>query len=120
MLNDAAFQFFRLTRDAREMAVLGEVEKGPDVSQRALARAAGVSATMVNAYVDDLMCRGLLYVTGETNRTYKYFLTADGAARRRDLEAALRRELEVVRAAILGRLGPETRDTIGTEGAEAA
>ncbi|HYE99359.1 MAG TPA: winged helix-turn-helix transcriptional regulator [Planctomycetota bacterium] len=120
MLNDAAYQFFRLTRDAREMAVLAEIEKSPDVSQRALARAAGVSATMVNAYVDDLMSRGLLYVTGETNRTYRYFLTADGAARRRDLESALRREVEVVRSAILARLGPESRDTLGAEGAEAA
>lgn len=120
MLNDAAYQFFRLTRDAREMAVLAEIEKSAAVSQRALARSAGVSATMVNAYVDDLMSRGLLYVTGETNRTYRYFLTADGASRRRDLEGALRREIEALHGAVLARLGPESRDTLTSEGAEAA
>ncbi len=63
MLGDA-FRFFRPTRDAREMAVLAEIEKNASISQRGLARAAGVSATMVNAYIDNLVGRGLLAVSG--------------------------------------------------------
>jgi len=92
MLGDA-FRFFRPTKDAREMAVLGEIEKSSHVSQRALARAAGVSATMVNAYIDDLMSRGLLSVSGETNRSYRYFLTPEGQARRLELSLGYAKEL---------------------------
>ena len=97
MLGDA-FRFFRPTRDAREMAVLAEIEKNASISQRGLARAAGVSATMVNAYIDNLVGRGLLAVSGETNRTYKYHLTPDGAARRSELAEAYARELAALAA----------------------
>ena len=97
MLGDA-FRFFRPTRDAREMAVLAEIEKSASISQRGLARAAGVSATMVNAYIDDLVGRGLLAVSGETNRTYRYHLTPEGAARRAELAEAYARELAALAA----------------------
>ena len=48
------------SREYREMEVLADIGRNERVSQRSLARAAGVSATMVNAYVDDLVGRGLL------------------------------------------------------------
>ena len=87
------FQLLRLSRECREMAVLAEVGKSEAVSQRSLARAAGVSATMINAYVDDLVGRGLLDVTGETNRTYRYHLTEAGRVRREEIFGQLRREI---------------------------
>lgn len=117
MLGDA-FRFFRPTRDAREMAVLAEIEKSSSVSQRALARAAGVSATMVNAYIDDLLGRGLLAVSGETNRTYRYHLTPEGVALRAELAAAFAGELAQL-AAFAAPAAPE-RATIVLDGAEAA
>src|SRR5436190_1872522 len=86
------FQLLRLSRECREMAVLAEIGKSDAVSQRGLARAAGVSATMINAYVDDLVGRGLLEVTGDTNRTYRYHLAGPGVHPRstaRALGAAL-------------------------------
>jgi predicted transcriptional regulator len=115
MLNES-FRFFRVTREARELGVLAEVEKSPLVSQRAIARSAGVSATMVNAYIDDLVVRGLLYVTGETNRTYRYFLTADGAARRRELLEEFVREAEEVRRRAAELHGGAPRATLGQPG----
>lgn len=88
MLTDA-LQMIRPSRDVRELAVLTEIGRAGIVSQRRLARAASVSATMVNAYVDDLVCRGLLEVTGETNRSYRYHLTGAGAERRDALFAEM-------------------------------
>jgi DNA-binding MarR family transcriptional regulator len=87
------FQLIKPSRECREMAVLAEIDKGPAVSQRSLARAAGVSATMINAYVDDLVGRGLLDVTGDTNRTYRYHLTEAGRARREEIFRQLAKEI---------------------------
>src|SRR6185295_9087376 len=87
------FQLIRLSRECREMAVLAEIGKSDAVSQRGLARAAGVSATMINAYVDDLVGRGLLDVTGDTNRTYRYHLTDQGRTRREEIQRLLSREI---------------------------
>ncbi len=88
-----SLRLLRPSRECREMAVLGEIGKGESVSQRGLARVAGVSATMVNAYVDDLVGRGLIEVTGDTNRTYRYHLTDAGRARREELFRELSREV---------------------------
>jgi DNA-binding MarR family transcriptional regulator len=87
------FQLIKPTRECREMAVLAEIEKSSAVSQRSLARAAGVSATMINAYVDDLVGRGLLDVTGDTNRTYRYHLTETGRVRRLEIFRQLSGEI---------------------------
>jgi DNA-binding MarR family transcriptional regulator len=87
-------RFLKLSREAREMAVLDAVERDSTVSQRGLARAAGVSATMINAYVDGLVGRGWLEVTGDTNRTYRYFLTLSGRVRRDELRRDFAREVE--------------------------
>lgn len=92
MLN-GSFQLLKPTRDCREMAVLREIGRSETVSQRGLAKAAGVSATMINAYVDDLVGRGLIDVTGDTNRTYRYFLTDGGRTRHTELEALFSREV---------------------------
>lgn len=88
-----SFQLLKPSRECREMAVLAEIGKGPAVSQRSLARAAGVSATMINAYVDDLVGRGLLEVTGDTNRTYRYHLTEAGRCRQEEIFRALSAEV---------------------------
>ena len=87
------FQLIKPSRECREMAVLAEIGKSSAVSQRSLARAAGVSATMINAYVDDLVGRGLLDVTGDTNRTYRYHLTDSGKARHEEIFRQLTAEI---------------------------
>ncbi|HEX7897412.1 MAG TPA: winged helix-turn-helix transcriptional regulator [Planctomycetota bacterium] len=119
MLGDA-FRFFRPTKDAREMAVLAEIEKSATVSQRGLARAAGVSATMVNAYIDDLVGRSLLAVSGETNRTYRYHLTPEGAARRAELAGAYALELASLAAFGAPVQVPAACDKMNASDAEAA
>jgi DNA-binding MarR family transcriptional regulator len=87
------FQLIKPSRECREMAVLAEIDKSSTVSQRGLARAAGVSATMINAYVDDLVGRGLLDVTGDTNRTYRYQLTEAGRVRQAEIFRQLSGEI---------------------------
>ena len=93
-------QFIRPTREFRELAVLLEIGEDPRASQRSLARAAGVSATMINAYVDGLVGRGLLQVTGETNRTYRYFLTSEGRKRSEGLRRRLLAEVARLEACV--------------------
>ena len=87
------FQLIKPSRECREMAVLAEIDKSSAVSQRSLARAAGVSATMINAYIDDLVGRGLLDVTGDTNRTYRYHLTEPGRTRQAEIFRQLSGEI---------------------------
>lgn len=106
-----SFQLLKPSRECREMAVLAEIGKSDAVSQRSLARAAGVSATMVNAYVDDLVGRGLLDVTGDTNRTYKYRLTEAGKNRHEEIFRQLVREV----FELYGRLKHELRVASGDE-----
>ena len=93
-------EMFRPTKQYRELAVLREIHRSSLVSQRGLARAAGVSATMINAYVDDLVGRGLLDVTGDTNRSYRYRLTDAGLAREGELAQKLREELFQIQSAL--------------------
>ncbi len=81
------FKFLRPSREYRELAILSEIGRRPAASQRALARAASMCATMANAYVDGLVERGLVEVSGETNRTYRYALTDAG---RRQCDQLLR------------------------------
>src|SRR5438128_1353766 len=111
MMLNGSFQLLRPSRECREMAVLAEIGKSDAVSQRGLARAAGVSATMVNAYVDDLVGRGLLEVTGDTNRTYRYHLTEAGRIRHEDIFRQL--SLEVFE--LYAQLKHELRAADGTE-----
>ncbi len=97
-----SFKFLQPTPAWRQMRILDEIGRNPRVSQRALGRAAGLSAAMVNAYVDDLVGRGLVEVVGDTNRTYRYYLTPEGCRRRDGLRAELAAEVEALRASGLG------------------
>jgi DNA-binding MarR family transcriptional regulator len=103
----ASFRLLRPTRECREMAVLAEIGKRDAVSQRHLARTAGVSATMINAYVDDLVGRGLLEVTGDTNRTYRYYLTPLGRERHETIFRQLVQEVFEVYAGLKHELRAE-------------
>jgi DNA-binding MarR family transcriptional regulator len=53
---------------------------------------------MVNAYVDALVAGGYVEVVGDTNRTYRYYLTPEGCRRRDLLRAELAAEVEALRA----------------------
>jgi DNA-binding MarR family transcriptional regulator len=100
MFLERSLRLLRPSPEVRELAILSGIEKNPAASQRALARAAAVSPTMVNAYVDALVGDGKVEVTGDTNRTYRYYLTPAGRARREELSALASREaLEVFRGA---------------------
>ena len=68
---------------------------------------------MVNAYVDDLVGRGLIEVTGDTNRSYRYHLTEAGRLRREEIFRQLSREVFELYAWL-------QRELRGTEGSAGA
>ena len=106
------------SREYREMEVLADIGRNERVSQRSLARAAGVSATMVNAYVDDLVGRGLLEVTGETNRSYRYRLTPAGEARRDEIFFQVSREVFQLYARLREEMRRRLQERRGSEPVE--
>lgn len=90
---DATFGFFRPTRVLRELNLLAAIDEDPSISQRRLARAARMSPTMVNTYITELGLRGLVEVTGETNRTTRYALTEEGRRLKGELLFSCSREI---------------------------
>ncbi len=85
--------FFKPTRALRELNLLTAIDGDPAISQRVLARRAGMSPTMANTYVADFETRGLVRVSGETNRTTRYALTEAGLRLKRELIFASSREV---------------------------
>jgi DNA-binding MarR family transcriptional regulator len=79
------FSFIEPTRPYREFQILTEIARRSDVSQRELAERAMLGTTMVNRYITEMQQEGLVEVEGETNRTFRYRLTAAGRYRREEL-----------------------------------
>lgn len=82
---DKRFKFIRPTREMRQLQILNEINRNPDVSQRSLAKVALISSTMVNNYIMELVASGSLLVSGDSNRKFTYHLTEDGKKQKNDL-----------------------------------
>ncbi len=85
MINGGS-KFLQPSKDLRILHVLLEIANQPDLSQHQLARKVKLSSSQVNNYVKELKDRGLVDIKGNTNRTYRYFLTPEGE---RDKDTAL-------------------------------
>ena len=66
------------TEDYRELRVLEEIERDPNISQRELAGRVDAALGVVNACVKTLVRKGMLKVRGESNRSITYHLTKQG------------------------------------------
>lgn len=80
MLEPFASSFLSPTRESRRLSILLAIHANPRASQHRLAGLTGLSSAMVNNYVRELQGNGLLLVSGDTNRTQNYHLTATGTA----------------------------------------
>lgn len=77
MINGGS-RFLLPSKDLRVLHLLLEIASHPDLSQHQLARRVSLSSSQVNNYVKELKAMGLVDIKGNTNRTYRYFLTQDG------------------------------------------
>lgn len=96
-------RMFAPTTLHRHLLMLRDIWAYPKTTQRSLARAAGVSPTMVNFYLQDLTREKWVHVTGPTNRSFRYTLTPRGELMLADLENALAYDLRTLAASRRGR-----------------
>lgn len=83
----------RAGRTMREMNLLSAIGSMEQISQRKLAALTRLSTTMVNGYLNELVDRGLVRMSGETNRDTRYHLTAAGRNRLGELVHVCSREI---------------------------
>jgi DNA-binding MarR family transcriptional regulator len=66
------------TKEFRRLSVLLSIHDSPESSQHAIGRKTRLSSSMVNNYIKSFKAEGLITVSGDTNRTQSYHLTASG------------------------------------------
>jgi DNA-binding MarR family transcriptional regulator len=71
-------KFLAPKKSFRRLSVLMAIHNFPEISQRKVGGIACLSSSMVNNYVKELQKQELITVTGDTNRTCEYYLTAKG------------------------------------------
>ncbi len=62
----------------RDLKTLEEVEKNPNLSQRALASSLDVALGVANACIHTLVRKGMIKIRGDNNRSITYHLTKKG------------------------------------------
>jgi DNA-binding MarR family transcriptional regulator len=72
---DENLKFIIPNRIMRELLTLLHIDENSRISQHKLSKLIGVSSSMANTYIKDMSEAGWITVSGETNRTKKYFLT---------------------------------------------
>ncbi|WP_447972108.1 winged helix-turn-helix transcriptional regulator [Nitrospira sp. Kam-Ns4a] len=77
---DVPYRFFKPTVALRELRILAVLDEGRPISQHEVARRSGVGSTMAHHYIRRLIAQGLVAMTGKTNRTMRYAVTAAGRA----------------------------------------
>lgn len=60
------------------LRALEEIEKNPRISQRELSNQLGVALGITNALLKNLVCKGLVKIRGNNNRSLTYHLTHAG------------------------------------------
>jgi DNA-binding MarR family transcriptional regulator len=90
---EVSLEFFRPTKIMRELFVLLCLDEAEKVSQHELARRIGVSSSMANNYMKQLVGQGLVAASGDTNRTMKYAVTRKGNGRLTGLMSLYSREI---------------------------
>jgi len=66
----------------RDLRILEEVEKTPNLSQRALAKNLNVALGVANACIHTLVRKGMIKTSGDNNRSITYHLTKKGILRK--------------------------------------
>jgi DNA-binding MarR family transcriptional regulator len=71
-------EFLTPAKNFRRLSVLLAIRNAPKISQHKIAKITHLSSPMVNNYIKELQQKGLITVTGKTNRTQEYHLTSLG------------------------------------------
>jgi len=90
---EVSLEFFHPTKIMRELFVLLCLDEAENVSQHELARRIGVSSSMANNYMKQLVGQGMVTISGHTNRTMKYAVTRKGNGRLTGLMSIYSREI---------------------------
>lgn len=85
MIHVAESKFLTPTKDLRCLSILLAVQGDTGASQHRIAQVARLSSSMVNIYIKELQQENMITITGNTNRTQQYHLTASGKSMLMDL-----------------------------------
>lgn len=78
MIHPLSSEFLMPTKKLQELSVLMVVHNSSKVSQHKIARMVNLSSSMVNNYIKKMQTDHLISVSGDTNRTKSYKVTALG------------------------------------------
>jgi predicted transcriptional regulator len=78
MIQPFSSEFLAPTKRFRRLSVLLAIHDSSQVSQHKIARIARLSSSMVNNYIKELHEERLIKITGNTNRTQRYYVTSSG------------------------------------------
>ena len=78
MIQPFTSEFLAPTTQLRRLSILLTIHNTPQASQHEIARITHLSSSMVNNYIKLLKNEGVITVSGKTNRTHSYHLTAAG------------------------------------------
>lgn len=78
MIQAFCSKYLTPTKHCRRLSVLLTVHNKPQVSQHQIAKKTNLSSSMVNNYIKCFKEEGVITVSGNTNRTQSYHLTASG------------------------------------------
>jgi DNA-binding MarR family transcriptional regulator len=73
---------------AREMGLLEEIERDPDITQASLAAKLGVAVGTVNWHIKRFIAKGFVKVKRAERRKLRYIITPEGIAERAKLTVA--------------------------------
>lgn len=73
---------------AREMGLLEEIERDPDITQASLASKLGVAVGTVNWHIKRFIAKGFVKVKRAERRKLRYIITPEGIAERAKLTVA--------------------------------
>lgn len=75
--------FFKPTLLYKEYMILDMIEKNPNITQREISKAIGISVSMVNDYIDKYEKSKLIKRKKHTTKIVEYFVTKKGMERRK-------------------------------------
>jgi len=81
--------FFKFSPELRDLSLLEELEKNPEISQRMLAQKLGVALGVINSSLRTMGAKGWIRTGRFDHRRQSYFLTPEGTVEKARLSAQL-------------------------------
>ena len=78
MINSIKSKFLTPSKELRRLSILSAICNDSKISQHKIGTATNLSSSMVNNYIKEFLANELITVSGNTNRSQKYYLTDKG------------------------------------------